>query len=43
MVILEDASHEHHIEKTEIYLKIVHDFLSRVERNSTDAYKCRKR
>ncbi len=39
MVILEDASHEHHIEKTEIYLKIVRDFLSRVERNSTDAFK----
>ncbi len=31
MVILEDASHEHHIEKTELYLKIVRDFLHRTE------------
>lgn len=32
MVIFEDASYEHHIEKTELYLKIGRDFLSRAEK-----------
>jgi proline-specific peptidase len=33
MVIFEDASHEHHLEKNELYSKIGRDFLSRAENN----------
>ncbi|NQT89767.1 MAG: proline iminopeptidase-family hydrolase [Candidatus Omnitrophica bacterium] len=31
MVVFEDASHEHHLEKTEEYIKVLRDFLKRVE------------
>ena len=31
MVVLEDASHEHHLEKPDEYLAIVRDFLRRQE------------
>jgi proline-specific peptidase len=32
LVVFEDASHEHHLEKTEAYLDVVRDFLRRAER-----------
>jgi proline-specific peptidase len=31
MVVFDDASHEHHLEQTESYLKVVRDFLKRAE------------
>ncbi|MFC2060338.1 proline iminopeptidase-family hydrolase [Chloroflexota bacterium] len=36
VAILEDASHAHHIEKTEEYLQVVRDFLRRAESHSSD-------
>jgi proline iminopeptidase len=33
LVIFEDASHEHHLEKQQEYLDVVRDFLHRVEKN----------
>jgi len=38
MVIFEDASHEHHLEKTELYLKIGRDFLSRSEKKFSNTF-----
>lgn len=36
MVVIENASHEHHLEKTEEYLGVVKDFLRKVESRETD-------
>lgn len=38
MVIFEDASHEHHLEKNELYLKIGRDFLSRAEKKFSNTF-----
>ena len=34
MVVIEGASHTHHLEKPEVYLKTVRDFLSRAEKRA---------
>ena len=35
MVVIEDASHEHHLEKPQEYLELVRDFLRRIEGKET--------